>query len=112
MSHLVWYTYSMNNMKNENEITEAQLLVNQEVRVTSRRSKFFGRTGLVRSVMADGRTLEVNLRSTAAGLFSTQANVFLDITLVGEITDWPEPRFGTVDPNLGAIANSVVQDGI
>ena len=52
----------MNIMK-ETNITEAQLLVNQEVKVTSPRSQFWGRTGLVRSVMADGRTLEVNLRS-------------------------------------------------
>ena len=92
----------------ETNITEAQLLVNNEVRVTSRQSQWFGRTGLVRGVMADGRTLEVNLRSTAAGLFSTQANVFIDVTLVGEIQEpynWPKQ-----EQSLGPIANSVVKD--
>ena len=94
-------------MKNkENNITEAQLLVNQEVRVTSRQSKFHGRTGLVRRVMADGRTLEVNLRSTAAGLFSTQANVFLDVTLVGEIQE--RTQFAKTEQSLGPDANSVL----
>ena len=97
-------------MKNKTEMTEAQLLVNQEVRVTSRQSKFFGRTGLVRSVMADGRSLEVNLRSTAAGLFSTQANVFLDVTLVGEIQE--QTQFAKTEQSLGPIANSVVQSHI
>ena len=93
-------------MKN---ITEAQLLINQEVKVTSHQSRFTGRTGLVRKVMADGRTLEINLRSKAAGLFSTQDNVFLDITLVSEIQEpynWPKG-----EPDLGPIANSVVQEG-
>ena len=94
----------------ETNITEAQLLVNQEVKVTSPRSQFWGRTGLVRSVMADGRTLEVNLRSKAAGVFSTQDNVFLDVTLVGEIQ---EPTwFAKTEQSLGPIANSVVQSGI
>ena len=93
-------------MKNKNEITEAQLLLNQEVKVTSPRSQFWGRTGLVRSVMADGRTLEINLRSKAAGLFSTQDNVFLDVTLVGEIQEpynWPKQ-----EQSLGPDANSVL----
>ena len=95
----------MNIMK-ETNITEAQLLVNQEVKVTSPRSQFWGRTGLVRSVMADGRTLEVNLRSKAAGVFSTQDNVFIDVTLVGEIQesyDWPKQ-----EQSLGPDANSVL----
>ena len=90
----------------ETNITEAQLLVNQEVKVTSPRSQFWGRTGLVRSVMADGRTLEVNLRSKAAGVFSTQDNVFIDVTLVGEIQesyDWPKQ-----EQSLGPDANSVL----
>ena len=90
----------------ETNITEAQLLVNQEVKVTSPRSQFWGRTGLVRSVMADGRALEVNLRSKAAGVFSTQDNVFIDVTLVGEIQesyDWPKQ-----EQSLGPDANSVL----
>ena len=88
-------------------INEADILVNNEVRVTFARSKFFGRTGLVRRVMADGRTLEINLRSKHAGVFSTQANVFIDVTFVSEIQEpynWPKG-----EPDLGPIANSVVK---
>ena len=90
----------------KNEITEAELLLNQEVKVTSHQSQFVGRTGLVRSVMADGRTLEINLRSQHAGVFSTQDNVFLDITLVSEIQEpynWPKQ-----EQSLGPDANSVL----
>ena len=93
-------------MKNKTNITEAQLLLNQEVKVTSPQSKFYGRTGLVRQIMADGRTLEVNLRSKAAGLFSTQDNVFLDVTLVGEIQE--RQQFAKTEQSLGPDANSVL----
>jgi hypothetical protein len=93
-------------MKNKTNITEAQLLLNQEVKVTSPQSKFYGRTGLVRQIMADGRTLEVNLRSQAAGLFSTQDNVFLDVTLVGEIQE--RQQFAKTEQSLGPDANSVL----
>ena len=93
-------------MKNKTNITEAQLLLNQEVKVTSPQSKFYGRTGLVRQIMADGRTLEVNLRSQAAGLFSTQGNVFLDVTLVGEIQE--RQQFAKTEQSLGPDANSVL----
>jgi len=93
-------------MNRENNITEAQLLVNQEVKVTSPHSKWYGRTGLVRRVMADGRSLEVNLRSTAAGLFSTQDNVFIDVTLVGEIQE--QTQYAKTEQSLGPDANSVL----
>ena len=103
MSHLLWYTRHM--IMKENNITEAQLLCNQEVRVTSPHSQWHGRTGLVRKVMADGRTLEVNLRSKAAGLFSTQDNVFIDVTLVGEIQE--RTQYAKTEQSLGPDANSV-----
>ena len=107
---VLYYTKKIKNMKEKTNITEAQLLINQEVKVTSPRSQFWGRTGLVRSVMADGRTLEINLRSQHAKVFSTQANVFLDVTLVGEIQE--QTQFAKTEQSLGPIANSVVQDGI
>ena len=45
--------------KETNNITEAQLLCNQEVRV--KMGQFTGRTGIVNKVMADGRSLDVTL---------------------------------------------------
>jgi len=89
-------------MNSETNITEAQLLLNNEVKVTSPRSQFFGRTGIVAKVMADGRTLELDL-------FGTNKVCFIDVTLVSEIQ---EPTwFAKGEPDLGPIANSVVQAG-
>ena len=83
----------------KNEITEADLLLNQEVRV--KMGRFAGRTGIVNEVMADGRSLDVTL---------TDCRIFIDVTLVSEIQ---EPTyFAQGEPDLGPIANSVVQDGI
>ena len=90
----------------DNNITEAQLLLNNEIKVPSLRSQWFGHIGRVNKVMADGRTLEVNLRSTAAGLFSTQANVFLDVTLVGEMQ--AQTQYAKTEQSLGPDANSVL----
>jgi hypothetical protein len=92
----------MKNMKNEIEITEAQLLLNNEVKVTSPRSQFFGEIGRVRSIMADGRTLEIEMKRL-------QILAFVDVTLVSEIHEPVE--FAKGEPNLGPIANSVVQSG-
>ena len=89
-------------MKNKTNITEAQLLLNQEVRIKFSTGNFTGRTGIVNKIMADGRTLEVTLDNGKV--------VFLDITLVGEIQE--PTQFAKGEPNLGPIANSVVQDGI
>ena len=106
MSHPLWYTRRMNikkDMKETNNITEAQLLLNQEVKVTSPRSQFFGEIGHVRSIMADGRTLEVEMKRL-------RTLAFVDVTLVSEIQEpynWPKQ-----EQSLGPIANSVVQDGI
>ena len=99
MSHPLCYTRRMKNMKNN--ITEAQLLLNNEVRVTFAKSQLFGQTGIVEAIMADGRTLDVKL--------SNGKNAFLDVTFVGEIQE--RTQFAKGEPDLGPIANSVVQAG-
>ena len=83
----------------ENNITEAQLLLNQEVVVTSHMSRFTGRRGIVTRVMADGHTLDV--------LVDGVGDVFLDVTLVREVRD----VVGGVlagEQSLGPDANSVL----
>lgn len=84
------------------EKMEAQILLNNEIKVTDHRSQFVGQTGLVRKVMADGRTLEVELADGWIAL--------LDVTLVSEIQE--RTQFAETEQSLGPIANSVVQDGI
>ena len=105
MSHLPWYTRrskKIKNMKNKIEITEAQLLLNQEVKIN--RGQFAGKTALVREVMADGRSLEVEVANTSGKI------AFVDVTFVSEIQ---EPTwFAKTEQSLGPIANSVVQSGI
>ena len=98
MSHLVCYTRRMKNMKNN--ITEAQLLLNNEVKVTDHRSQLVGQTGIVEAIMADGRTLDIKL--------SNGKNAFLDVTLVSEIQE--RTQFAKTEQDLGPIANSVVND--
>ena len=88
----------MKNMKNN--ITEAQLLLNNEVKVTDHRSQLVGQTGLVEAIMADGRTLDIKL--------SNGKNAFLDVTLVSEIQE--RTQFAKTEQDLGPIANSVVKD--
>ena len=85
--------------KETNKITEAQLLLNQEVKIN--RGQFTGKTALVRKVMADGRSLEVEVANTSGKI------AFVDVTFVSEIQ---EPTyFAKGEPDLGPIANSVVQ---
>ncbi len=105
MSYPLWYTKRIKNMKNEITVEqEARLLLNQEIEVTSSRSiEIWGKRGIVKSIMADGRTLDIKL--------SNGKSVFLDVTLVSEIQE-PTPLQRPVCDNLGPIANSVVQDGI
>ena len=101
MSHPLWYTTSMKNMKN-NEITEAQLLLNNEVKIKV--GQFAGKTALVRKVMADGRSLEVEIANSNGKI------AFVDVTFVSEIQE--PTQFAKTPQSLGPIANSVVQDGI
>ena len=88
-------------MKIENEM-EAQILLNNEVKVTDHRSQLVGQTGIVKAIMADGRTLDVKL--------SNGKNAFLDVTLVSEIQE--RTQFAKTEQSLGPIANHMVQDGI
>jgi transcription antitermination factor NusG len=86
-------------MKNKTNITEAQLLLNNEVRVN--KGRFAGRTGIVNKIMADGRTLDITI-------FGSNKMVFLDVTLVGEIQE--RTQYAKTEQSLGPIANSVVKD--
>ena len=88
-------------MKIENEM-EAQILLNNEVKVTDHRSQLVGQTGIVKAIMADGRTLDVKL--------SNGKNAFLDVTFVGEIQE--RTQFAKTEQSLGPIANHLVKDGI
>ena len=86
-------------MKKETNITEAQLLLNQEVRI--KMGQFAGKTALVRKVMADGRSLEVEIAHTSGKI------AFIDVTLVSEVRD----VVGGVlagEQSLGPDANSVL----
>lgn len=79
---------------------EAQLLLNQDVRVTFAQSQFWNCTGRVRNIMADGRTLEIDLDWDGK-------TVLLDVTFVGEIQE--RTQFAKTEQSLGPIANSVVK---
>ena len=88
-------------MKEKTNITEAQLLLNQQVIVTSHLSRFTGRIGHVNAIMADGRTLDINLQGVG--------DVFLDVSLVGEIQ---ERQHSEPTKSLGPIQNHLVKDTI
>ena len=82
---------------------EAKLLLNQEIEVTSSRSiEIWGKRGIDKSNMADGRTLDIKL--------SNGKSVFLDVTLVSEVREGI--AFAKQEQSLGPIANHLVQDGI
>tara|TARA_B100000214_G_scaffold371748_1_gene348721 strand:+ start:762 stop:1028 length:267 start_codon:yes stop_codon:yes gene_type:complete len=85
-----------------NEEQQAKILLNNEVKVTDHRSQLVGQTGIVKSIMADGRTLDVKL--------SNGKRAFLDVTLVSEIQE--PTQFAKTEQSLGPIANHMVQDGI
>jgi len=79
---------------------EAQLLLNQEIEVTSSRiMQLWGKRGIVEAVMADGRTLDIKL--------ADGKSVFLDVTFVGEVREGI--AFAKQEQSLGPIANSVVK---
>ena len=87
-----------------NPTEEASLLLNNEVKFINPRSQFWGKHALVRKVMADGRTLEVEVANTSGKI------AFVDVTFVSEIQ---EPTwFAKTEQSLGPIANSVVKDTI
>jgi len=92
-----------NDMKNEKEthcppLLSTQVLLNNEIKVTDARSQFFGQTGIVNAIMADGRTLEVD--------FGKAKVAFIDVTFVGEVQ---EPvAFAKTEQSLGPDANSVL----
>ncbi len=105
MSHLVWYTRRMikTKMKNKKEthcppLLSTQVLLNNEVKVTSIASQFHGQTGIVNAIMADGRTLEVD--------FGKAKVAFIDVTLVSEIQE--QTYFAKTEQSLGPDANSVL----
>ncbi len=98
MSHPLCYTRRMKNMKNNN-ITEAQLLLNQEVKINV--GQFAGKTAFVRKVMADGRSLEVEIANSNGKI------AFVDVTFVSEIQE--PTQFAKTPQSLGPIANSVVK---
>jgi hypothetical protein len=92
--------------KETNNTTEAQLLLNQEVKINV--GQFRGKTALVRKVMADGRSLEVEVahphRSQRHG---SGKLAFVDVTFVSEIQE--QTQFAKTEQSLGSIANSVVK---
>ena len=93
--------YSINMMNETMTVEqEAQLLLNQDVRVTFAQSQFWNCTGRVRNIMADGRTLEIDLDWDGK-------TVLLDVTFVGEIQE--RTQFAKTEQSLGPIANSVVK---
>lgn len=85
-------------MKEKTNITEAQLLLNQQVIVTSHLSRFTGRKGIVNGIMADGETLDIDLEGVG--------DVFLDVSLVGEVRE--RTHFNKTEQSLGPDANSVL----
>ena len=81
----------------KSNITEAQLLLNNEVCV--KMGQFTGQTGIVNEVMADGRSLDVTLTNNGK-------RISIDVTLVSEIQ---EPTwFAKTEQSLGPDANSVL----
>jgi len=85
-------------MKEKTNITEASLLLNQQVVVTSHMSRFTGRIGRVNAIMPDGRTLDVDVEGVG--------DVFLDVSLVGEIQE--QTQFAKTEQSLGPDANSLL----
>jgi hypothetical protein len=81
-------------------INETELLLNQEVEVTFQRSQLWGKRGHVLGIMADGRTLDIELHGGK--------RVFLDVTFVDEIRE--RTQFAKTEQSLGPIANHLIKD--
>ena len=91
----------------KNTTTEAQLLLNQDVRVSLTSSAYWNCTGRVRSIMADGRTLEVDLDwARWPSPCPRVKTVLLDVTFVSEIRE--RTQYAQGEPDLGPDANSVL----
>ncbi len=87
-------------MKKPTNITEAQLLLNQQVKIRAPwNANLRGQIATVKAIMADGQTLDVELASGK--------HAFLDVTFVDEIH---EPQINLIDEpqSLGPDANSVL----
>ena len=98
MSYPLWYYRYM--IMNEEQL-QAKILLNNDVKVTDRLSQFWNCTGRVRNIMADGRTLEIDLDWDGK-------TVLLDVTLVSEIQE--RTQFAKTEQSLGPIANHLVKD--
>ena len=85
--------------KMKNNITEAQLLLNQQVKIRAPwNADLRGQIATVKAIMADGQTLDVEL--------ANGKHAFLDVTFVDEIQ---EPiQFAKTEQSLGPDANSVL----
>jgi hypothetical protein len=79
---------------------EAKLLLNQQVKIRAPwNANLRGQIAIVKAIMADGMTLDVEL--------DNGKHAFLDVTFVDEIQE--PTQFAKGEPDLGPIANSVVQ---
>ena len=85
---------------NETDKLLVQTLVNTEVRIDM--GQFRGETALVRKVMADDRSLEVEIAHSSGKI------AFVDYTMVSEIQE--PTQFAKTEQSLGPIANHLIKD--
>ena len=85
---------------NETDKLLVQTLVNNEVRIDM--GQFRGETALVRKVMADDRSLEVEIAHSSGKI------AFVDYTMVSEIQE--PTQFAKTEQSHGPIANHLIKD--
>ena len=85
---------------NETDKLLVQTLVINEVRIDM--GQFRGETALVRKVMADDRSLEVEIAHSSGKI------AFVDYTMVSEIQE--PTQFAKTEQSLGPIANHLIKD--
>ena len=85
---------------NETDKLLVQTLVNNEVRIDM--GQFRGETALVSKVMADDRSLEVEIAHSSGKI------AFVDYTMVSEIQE--PTQFAKTEQSLGPIANHLIKD--
>ena len=85
---------------NETDKLLVQTLVNNEVRIDM--GQFRGETALVRKVMADDRSLEVEIAHSSGKI------AFVDYTMGSEIQE--PTQFAKTEQSLGPIANHLIKD--